>query len=79
MVFFQMVFFLLFASVGIHLFGGAVCVGVEGKWCEFTERPGLFGRGVGVKVSEFMAGGVLAGHRRSSWGICCVHHLDGCF
>jgi len=58
MVFFHMVFFILFVSVGIELFGGSVCVGVEGKWCEFTESPGLFWRGVGVKVSEFMPGGV---------------------
>ena len=21
----------------------------------------------------------LSGHRRSCWGICCVHCLDGCF
>ena len=78
MVFFHMSYFVLFVSVGIHLFGGAVCVGVEGKWCEFTERPGLFGRWVGLKVSEFMSGGVLALHRRSCWGIWCVHHFDGC-
>ena len=68
MVLFHMVLFLLFASVGIHLFGGAVCVGVEGKWCEFTERLGLFGRGAGVKFSGLMSGGVLALHRKSCWG-----------
>jgi hypothetical protein len=32
---FHVVYFVLFVSDGIHLFGGAVCVGVEGKWCEF--------------------------------------------
>ena len=79
MVLFHMSYFVLLVSVRIHLFGGAVCVGAEGKCCKFTERPGVFGRGAGLKVSGFMSGGVLALHRRPCWGIWCVHHLDGCF
>ena len=65
------------------LFGGTAYDGVKGKWYEFVERQGFVwwvgGGGLGLRVWGFRAGRVLAGHRRSCWGICCVHHLDGCF
>jgi len=55
--------------------------GVVGKWYDVVERQGFVWRevGGGLRVWGFMADRVLAGHRRSCWGICCVHHLGGCF
>jgi len=63
------------------LFGGTAYAGVAGKWWDFVDRQGFvwWGGVLGLRVWRFMAGGVLAGHQRSCWGICCVRHLGGCF
>jgi len=56
------------------VWGYVLCWGGK-QWCDLLERGQVCWVGVGV----FMAVGVLAGPRRSCWGIWCVHHLDGCF
>jgi hypothetical protein len=45
-------------SCCIHLFDGMVYVGVEGKWCDLSERGWVCWVG---GFGDFMAGGVLAG------------------